>query len=178
MAIRKILNQGEMDRGIPAKISFDATHVFLAIVLFFSLVYVIYSVWQKGQSSHSGLDEKSLSSVNEVMTLPEASLRPLSYYEEKAARRDLFNLSSSTQDPGISGGPNHVPGDDLPEIRNLQLKGIMLDQNPQAIIQDPVSSQSFFVYQGDRIKGAVVKHIDVEKVVLEYQGQTIELIRK
>ena len=155
----------------------DTAHAALILVSCFSIVYVIFVSWQNSHQSNRDMERNLLVSAEETIKLPEISTRPLSYYEENVAGRDLFSLVQSSGTPGVSNVSTVT--DTTPEVlRNLQLQGILFDQSAQAIIRDPASQQTFFVREGEAIKGAVVKHIEEGKVALDYQGQPIELIRK
>jgi len=44
------------------------------------------------------------------------------------------------------------------------------------MIEDKAAKKTYFLKQGDKIKGVVVKNIFKDKVVLEYGSETIEFL--
>lgn len=57
----------------------------------------------------------------------------------------------------------------------LKIVGIVLDANPQVIIEDLELKQTFFVLEGKEIRGAVVETIQADKIILSYKGKKFEL---
>ncbi len=58
----------------------------------------------------------------------------------------------------------------------LSLVGIVAGDPPQAIIEDSQTQKTFFVTKGQRvIEGAVLQEIRDSHVILQYQGEQIEL---
>jgi len=53
----------------------------------------------------------------------------------------------------------------------------MLDKDPKAIIEDKKINQTLFLSVGDKINGAAVLEIQENKVILDFDGQKIELGR-
>lgn len=145
----------------------------LALVCICSMVYIISSFWQNKRLEHRlVLEDKTLGSSERLSSLAPSPIPPLSYYEEKASRRNLFRTRPVTE----LGATSVVAAPDV--LQGLSLKGIIFDQNPQAIVQDDKARKSYFVRIGDSFNGVIVKGIEQEKVVIEYQGQVLELHRK
>lgn len=118
-------------------------------------------------------DKISTPQTAEDLGLPVFALKPWNYYEEQVNHRNIFiqKMMTDPQVPAETQAKETVPE----FFRNLKLTGIVIDGNPQAILQDPQSRESFFVHEGEGIKDAVLNKITTERVVLEYHGQLIEL---
>jgi|CXWL01.1.fsa_nt_gi type II secretory pathway component PulC len=57
----------------------------------------------------------------------------------------------------------------------FKITGIILDREPQAVLQDLDKGKSVFVGQGDRLAGFLIKHIQEGKVILSLEGREWEL---
>ncbi len=60
--------------------------------------------------------------------------------------------------------------------QQLKLVGILLDNDPKAIIEDVTTKQTFFLSSGERIRDAVVEEIREDKVILGLAQEKIELV--
>lgn len=90
------------------------------------------------------------------------------------AARDLFAATEPAIEPEPAGDIRTKAGiDDL--RRNLKVVGIVLSGRAQAVIEDTGIRQTFFLEQGDNIRGAAVERIHEGGVTLLYEGQEIEL---
>lgn len=58
---------------------------------------------------------------------------------------------------------------------NLNLLGIITGDNNQAIIEDKTLKKTFFVYKGDLLGELKVYDIKESVVILEYEGEKVEL---
>jgi len=100
--------------------------------------------------------------------------RSFDVYQEAIEERDVFQLPWEKPVDSVSEGP----GDFAPDFTNrLKLVGIMLDKDPKAIIEDKKINQTLFLSVGDKINGAAVLEIQENKVILDFDGQKIELGR-
>jgi type II secretory pathway component PulC len=107
------------------------------------------------------------------VNLPTMLLKPQNYYEQQINQRNIFkrNLQASNQITANVGMASVIPA----VTENLKLKGIIFDKNPQAIIQNQQTQESFFVHKGDSIKEAIVRDITKGNIILEYRGQFIQV---
>jgi len=60
-------------------------------------------------------------------------------------------------------------------IKGLKLVGIVPGDEPQAIIEDKKSGQTFFLKEGEEIQNMKIEKISTGKVLLSYDGETITL---
>lgn len=60
-------------------------------------------------------------------------------------------------------------------LGNLNLLGIIRGDNDQAIIEDKTLKKTFFLYKGDSLGELKVYDIKDSAVILEYEGEKVEL---
>jgi hypothetical protein len=92
-------------------------------------------------------------------------------YQDILASKKIFAPpSASSRKAAVKEGPG------LRElVKDIRLVGVLPGDNPQAIIEDKKSGQTFFLQKGDNIEDILIKDISAGKVVLEYQQETITL---
>ena len=66
-----------------------------------------------------------------------------------------------------------VPKEDL--VKNLNLLGIITGKENQAIVEDKKSKKTMFLYKGDSLGEFTVYDIKEKGIVLDYNGEKIEL---
>jgi hypothetical protein len=99
-------------------------------------------------------------------------LKPFTFYEEAARKRDLFN-------PAPKGGGELTGVKDLrlqAMVKDLNLVGIYWGERPEVMIEDTSAKKCYFLKQGDEIKGMKIQQILKDRVILEYQGKEMEFM--
>ena len=142
----------------------------LVIILAIILAAAIFSGINKGPNL-SKLTSISSRYMNQITKpKPAESFKPLAYYTEQVRKRDLF--SPNTSEASASGGRRSQQ-----EIaKDLSLAGIYQGEYPEAMIEDKVEKKTYFLKEGDEIKGMKVKSILKDRVILQYESQDIELL--
>ena len=149
---------------------------FLVIAFLGLAVYMAMSVLSFNTRDQNNLDDgagplpKEGTSVSE----PARDVKPLAYYEEIIAQRDIFNTSFQ-RDVAVTPAPQPEPPAVNP-IQNLRLVGIILSERSQAIIQNQQTQETFFLFTGDVAGDIKVREITADKVIMEYQQQEFELV--
>lgn len=106
----------------------------------------------------------------------QANLQPNSYYLEKTSVRDIFSpyAEKVKEAPKKQEEKQAVP--QAPGLtENLRIVGIAWADEPEVIIEDSRILRTFFLKEGDAIRGGTVKKILQNKIILEYKGQEAEL---
>ena len=93
-------------------------------------------------------------------------------YESEIGRRDLFR-SLKEEDASEEALTKAAPD----FTKTIKLVGIVLDQNPQAVLKDLETNQTLFLHPGQQIQGATLSEISEGKVILTYQDQKIEFMQ-
>ena len=96
-------------------------------------------------------------------------LKTLGDYLGDVRRRDLFRRSAA-----VGGGAAGYLFSNI--AKELSLSGIYLGQVPEAMIEDKAAKHTYFLTKGDSVRGDKVKSIQKDRVVLENNGQEVELI--
>ena len=97
--------------------------------------------------------------------------KPYSYYGEDIQKRDIFR-------PSFTGSAKPAPGvESVKEAaKDLNLVGIVAGKTPHAIIEDKKEGRTLFVNQGDAIGDFRVEAIREDRVILNYQGEQLDLV--
>ena len=128
----------------------------------------------------SGITQKEFSQTSEGVSpkiiLPEA--KPFDNYADVIRSRDIFSIAQ----PGgksLAENPNNIPQASFATtqdwIKNLKLVGILMDREPQAVIEDLQKNETVFLSHGQQLDEAVLEEIQEGKVIFLYQGHRIEL---
>jgi hypothetical protein len=119
-------------------------------------------------------DEKESASALE--TAP--PLKPFSEYAQAFNERDLFlSALQRAQTQAIAAPPEAAvapPGFDLSQ--NFRLVGIIVDNDPRAVVEDVRNQRTLFLSYGDNIEGAILKEIRDGKVIFTLNDRQIELV--
>jgi hypothetical protein len=103
----------------------------------------------------------------------DSKARPFLYYLEMVQRRNVFAPIGLGKDREEIQKAKET----LTKMSNdLKLVGISWGQEPQAMIEDSQSQKVYFLKTGDNIGKFKVKEILENKVILSYQGETVELM--
>ncbi|MBI4436832.1 MAG: hypothetical protein HY590_05435 [Candidatus Omnitrophica bacterium] len=100
----------------------------------------------------------------------ESPRKPFAYYGEDIEKRDIFRPSFQVA-KDIVGGTETLKE----SVQDLNLLGIVTGKNPQAIIEDKKGGKTHFVNKGDTIGALRVEEIQEERVILNYQGEQLDL---
>lgn len=104
---------------------------------------------------------------------PAPEIKLFLYYLEMVQRRDIFS-------------PVKLAGAENPDveakkvlsalIKDLKLVGISWGENPEVIIEDTKVNKTYFLKTGDTINKFRIESILKDKVILESEGQKMELM--
>lgn len=150
---------------------------FVNIILIIALVGIIivggykyYIFHEKGMLIPRVKDSVALKNKGfDVDTLGEKG--PFSYFEGTISRRNIFQAPWEKNKEEVS-----TQIEEVPEIRrNIKLVGIVLDDNPTAIIEDIKKGTTMFMLIGDTIYEAVLEEIQEGKVIFLQNGDRIEI---
>ena len=158
---------------LPAFFSFKIISIFLCIII---ISFVGYSIFESLSSQLIFNVENREFPIEEAEIIKEPALayqaKPYSYYSQKINRRDLFD-SFSLSDGAIDISLNPSLGS---KFNNLSLVGIVLDEEPQAIIENKTDKKSYFLRKGDFIGDIKIEEILDGKVIVSYAGEEFEMV--
>jgi len=152
---------------------FDVLNTFLIITAFI-LLCVFFGVLFIGQKN---IYLKEKISLRPTELLPELKFlkKPITYYTQILERRGVFvAFMGSTLEKIRSGFL--PPGTLESQSSDLQLQGIISGaQGPQAIVTNNKTNRSYYCVGGELIAGFKVQEVQPDKVILEVDGEKIEL---
>lgn len=94
-------------------------------------------------------------------------------YVKMSKQRDIF---SREQRAAVEGSAVDDKPPDPRTKTDLQLVGIYFSEAPEVIIEDKAEKKTYFLKEGDNIKGTKVKSIRQDRVILESNGMDWELM--
>ncbi len=138
--------------------------IFVASLLFLAATF-IYSLF--------GLKKIKLPliSSNERTELPKINreIIPLETYLKDIDNRHIFSASSARDTQAPANNEN------LDFLKKINLVGIILGENPQAVIEDKTIQKTYYLSTGQFIGGFQIEDIQEGKIILKYNGQRFEL---
>jgi len=94
-------------------------------------------------------------------------------YVKMSKQRDIFSREQHATVEGVAVADKP----DAPRTKtDLQLVGIYFSEEPEVIIEDKTEKKTYFLKEGDNIKGIKVKSIRQDRVILESDGMDWELM--
>lgn len=96
--------------------------------------------------------------------------RPLDYYMEGLRNHQIFGDAS-----GQGGATAPSIAAEAQTIKDINLLGVILGDNPQAIVEDKKTQKTYYVTKGQFIGDFQVEEIRQGKVILNNKGERFEL---
>lgn len=148
----------------------------IAVVLGVSFI-VNFSASVIKLKKSGGLTFKTLDDSKHAEGVQEHAVfrKPVAYYLEKMAARDIFKMGVKKRAAPEQGQVNSSASRILELTQHLKLVGISWSSDPDAMIEDTRALKTFFVKRGEMIGDIKVQAIFKDKVVLVYSGEEIEL---
>jgi|GEM_PF-604409 len=151
-------------------IDFKKVNAFLCIILaVLILLTAYYALKRPNLSKVTGVAFEGGYQVRNSKSI--ATFKPLTFYAEQARKRDIFHPVTSA----IKG----IAGSGLQALtKDLGLAGIYqpVGKPLEAMIEDKAAKKTYFLKEGDEIKGMKVKSILKDRVILQYGEEEMELM--
>ena len=151
-------------------LNFKFLNIALAALLLLFFGYTILQLFVSPVSQIKKISESSERQTPEdkdeiQVTKP----KDYEYYNKQFAKRDIFSA------PAIEGGAEGSSVVAQQTVKDFKLVGIILDKQPQAILENSVTKETYFLNEGDKLDRIQIKEILESKVVIIYAGEEIEL---
>ena len=172
--------------GQEISVNFQTVNWVLKLCVVAALVYLVIDIAASMQDS-----SKTPKLFGEITKIQEAAvkvaevqpgLNPLSHYMDKIKKRDIFSpyeeeLPEEEEEViEVEEAPPAMASDGaVAFLDDLELVGIAQSADPDAIIHNHKVGRTFFVNKGAHFMDATVKDITETSVVIEYEGEEIEL---
>ncbi|MFA5059221.1 MAG: hypothetical protein WC676_01155 [Candidatus Omnitrophota bacterium] len=165
------------DASVEDQESGDWAKIFNKVLVFAAFALICYAAYEflyaKKEINDPAKDQSVVLPEADMVKITSQQPKPYSYYEQQLKRRDIFESPVYK-----SGNQDAKPVASSSELtKNLRLVGIVLDEKPEAIIEDVELKETMFVHKGESVKDAVVDEIKQGKVILIYRDQKIELVQ-
>jgi len=111
--------------------------------------------------------------VRDFKEVPPPQTQPFLYYLEMVQRRDIF---APVRFKTLENPDDEAKKALAAQVKNYKLVGISWGESPQVIIEDGKDNKTYFLKAGDTIGQFKVNSILKDKVILESDGQKLELM--
>lgn len=117
-------------------------------------------------------EEESTKTLTETSPTVSITKNAVSYYLEKARERDIFVMGKKEVKDERYTAPTSKG---IEATQNLKLVGISWSDDPYAMVENTKALKTYFVKRGDKIGKVVVDGVSRDRVILNYEGEKIEL---
>ena len=148
----------------------------LALCIFALVVYVAANFLLSAINSKKMLNNIEVSIGKPIDSLNSAqasSLRAASYYLEKARSKNIFSMTGVVAKKEANVQEERDKINEL--AKNLKLVGISWSDDPDVIIEDKKSQQTFFLKKGQKINDFTIKVVFKDRIILSYGREEVEL---
>ncbi len=155
--------------------------VLLGMCIILAIGNVYKFMEKKDYSADLGIENKLEGEALSLKDIPFEAVRPFSFYSEIVAKRNIFlskpKLPAEETAPQVEAPAVKpmVQKDYQAMTRHLKLVGIILSQDPEAVIENGKTKETLFVHKGETMEGGTIIDIQEGKVVLRIEDQEIEL---
>lgn len=145
----------------------------LFLILLVVSAYAVMSYLESTKASKRAINAATYKDGQDLKSAgrQKENIKPYLYYQSVLEQRDIF--MSPWERPADATASNLSS---LEFSKQFRLVGIVVDDNPQAIIEDVAASQTVFVTEGGKVGSAIVEEIKEGKVILLYNNDRIELV--
>jgi hypothetical protein len=169
---------GQLKRGTGEASLRPVINILLMIAIALSGYLVIDFVFGSPDISHIYERPLSARQANGQGDFTKTAGQTFLSYLAMVQRRNIFSpiLIEGTQTSDIDAQKQELKKTATELSANLRLAGISLSPEPQAMIENKETNETLFLKKGDMINKLMIEEIHPDRVVLSYEGQTIELI--
>ncbi|MCK5451176.1 MAG: hypothetical protein KAI70_05380 [Candidatus Omnitrophica bacterium] len=164
-------------------INFQAINWILKVCIVAAFAYLVIDITSSVRNSSKtpkifGAITKVQGGNAEVLEVT-PGLNSLSYYLDKVTSRDVFKpyLEKKVEEEEVVVSEEKKTATKKWEtfINGLELVGIAWSDNPDVIITNRTVNRTFFLNRGSMFMEATVKDVKKDSVIIEYEGEEIEL---
>jgi len=148
-------------------------HLLIAIAGILVVYIVLEFLFLNGQEKAIVKSALKVGTGNKSYRIEASSAKPYSYYANQFRQRDIFDISQGVAD--VSAGPRVGSSDFQQMAKDLRLVGVILDNNPQAIIENKAEGKTYFLHRGEKINDLKIEVITESKAILSYGKERLEL---
>ncbi|MFH1655816.1 MAG: hypothetical protein ABH954_04320 [Candidatus Omnitrophota bacterium] len=167
--LSKPFNKFFKNKIVPS-LNFKFLNILLVSVLIMFLSYLVLHLFIPSQSRIIRISESvRIEEKKDKADIQISQPKDYEYYNKQFAKRDIFNaplLDKATGTPTASSQQ---------AIQDFKLVGIVLDDQPQVILENSATKETHFLNKGESLDRIEIKDILESKVIVIYGGEEIEL---
>lgn len=157
----------------PALLSFKSLKKILISIAIVLVLYIsVELLFLRGSDTKLVRTTMRSQGENKDGAIQPPALKPYSYYAAQFDQRDIFETTpyagSIAKSSTVSANLNQL-------TKDLKLVGVILDNNPQAIIENNADKKTYFLHKGEFINDMKLEVITESKVILSYGNEKMEL---
>lgn len=141
----------------------------LGLVVYIAVDYFVLRPQRNEQDVSAVIPAKDVESIKSEANIEEKSF---SFYQGEFERRNIFLFPWEKTDQNQAG--NSQPISDLKTL--IKISGILMGESPQVIVEDIKNHQTFFLSPGESVLGAAVEEIQADRVIFNFNGNTVEMV--
>ena len=168
--------KAKLEKGFSFKnLNLSVINGFLVLVLLVLFVYAVIEISLSIANLNSNLEAAFLIDLPQpkLVSKEDTILKSQEHYLTKANKRSIFTFVKKEKDVLLDEAPKIK--EIVKKAEHLKLVGISWSQEPDAMIEDTRTNKTFFVKKGDMIGVIKVEDILMEKIILGYKDETLEL---
>jgi hypothetical protein len=178
---RPVLDAANLKRYLIGNVTKVLVFLSISVIIYFLLDSFVITPYYRQKISRIDVKPESVQQTREATNeTPDAiegkapaatgePAKPYSYYSKDISSRNIFRAPAQKEAEVIE--------DEFKKARErFSLIGIITGAQLQAAIEDKASKRTYFVYKGEQIEDVVVDDVLDNKVILDYKGQTFDLM--
>jgi hypothetical protein len=179
VAVFKTIKEG-LNRGKEARQENNlktAAKVLMLIAGVLLAYLVVYFIFERPDISR--IEQRSLPEKKEyTKEYTDSASKTLLSYLAMVQRRNIFSpfVIEDVQAQQMQAETEELQETVREMAADLQLVGILVSPELQVMIENKKTNETFFLQEGDSINKLKIEKIHPDRVVLSYQGQTLELM--
>ncbi len=138
---------------------------FLVLIL---VGFFTYGLLNLREEKKIVIDDLEMVEFSKIKVFDDSTQKPYNHYSNLIKTRDIFSRPEGKSEL-IDGGSQLE--------KKFRLVGIVLDGDPEAIVEDLQTRKTLFLHEGDFLKGSKVQQIQEGKIILLVDDQEIELVQ-
>lgn len=142
--------------------------VAILLLLYLVIDIIMVSPYKNANSKISDLSVAGLAGSSAQAVMP-VEMKSYAYYSNRMPSRSIFGAGSYSDTDSVSGSA--VVTDD-----SVGLVGILTGNDPQAIVEDKKSQQTYYLKKGQSVNGITLEDIGDGRVTLDCRGKKITLL--
>ncbi|HPB67634.1 MAG TPA: hypothetical protein PLT76_06565 [Candidatus Omnitrophota bacterium] len=97
-------------------------------------------------------------------------------YSRIFSQREIFVMPYAKEPPGSKARAVEPPAAPKADLVNFRLRGIVLDQHPQALVEDLAQKETLFLSPGEPMGEGILREVREDRVIVVVHDSSLELL--